>query len=84
MVTLQLWAGVAFMALAGLVCGFNFVQHAKGRYIPEERGNQVEQAVFGIFRWIRAVTYAVAATLCFIGAAWLTKYILTLPAGAGE
>jgi hypothetical protein len=84
MILFQLWAGVVLAAISGLLCASNCVRYAKGRYVPEERGNQVENAVFGIFRWMWAVTYAVAAVFSFIAAAWLTRYILSLPPWAAE
>ena len=77
MIAVQLWVGVVFLILAGLLGTYNFQRYVRGRYFAERHSEGATKALVGVIRWCWALIWAVGASLFFFGAFWLAKYTLS-------
>jgi len=79
MIAVQLWAGVVFLILGGMLMLSQLRLYIRGRYFVEMHSAGVEKGLWAVMRWFWAVVWAVSATLFFFAAYWLIKYILSQP-----
>lgn len=77
MITVQLWIGVVFLILAGLLATYNLQRFVRGRYFAEWHSEGVTKSLLGLIRWCWAIIWAVSASMFFFGAFWLAKYTLS-------
>ncbi|MDB5337271.1 MAG: hypothetical protein JWN70_2890 [Planctomycetaceae bacterium] len=76
MITVQLWVGVVFLVLVGLIALSNLRLFVRGRYFAEQHSEGVEKGLWGLIRWFWAIVWLVSAILSFFLAHWLVNYIL--------
>lgn len=80
MIVAQLWAGVVFLIVAGLVALFNLRSYVAGRYFVEMHSAGLEKSFWFTLRWFWIAVYSASAILFFYLAFWLVRYIFTHPA----
>ena len=77
MIVVQLWVGVVFLILAGLLATYNLQRYVSGRYFAERHSEGATKALLGLIRWLWAIIWAGSASMFFFGAFWLIKYTLS-------
>lgn len=74
MIVVQLWVGVVFMTVMGLLATYNLQRYVRGRYFAEVHSEGVTRSLLGLVRWCWAVIWAVCAGMFFVGAFFLAQY----------
>jgi hypothetical protein len=77
MITAQLWVGVVFLILAGLLATYNLKRYVSDRYRAESLTEGAMKGLMVLIRWCWAIIFAVSAIGFFLGAFWLAKYTLS-------
>ena len=71
-IDIQVWMGVAFLLLMGVLGAYESVQHARGQYIAEAHREYASSV-----RWCWAIIYAVISGIFFFMAIRLIRFIMT-------
>ena len=77
MIVIQLWVGVAFLILAGLLATYNLQRYVRGHYFAERHSEGATKALLGLIRWSWAIIWAASVSMFFFGAVWLIKFTLS-------
>lgn len=77
MVTVQLWGGVVLLIVGGLLSAYICQELVRGRSFAERHSEGATKAFLELIRWAWAVLAAMFGWLCFLGAFWLVKFVLS-------